>query len=319
MSWKSSFLIIAILITGCREEKTPSVPVTETRLVEERYANPYSLIEVSELVRISGQEGLKIIDFRPRPGFEKGHITGALPIWRTDIEDKNKNIKGMIAPRKHMEDLLSGLGISPEDTLVVYDDQGGLDAARFWWVMQVYGFEQVRILNGGLNSWKQQQLPLSTEYTTPMPKDFRLEGPGDSFMRIERDSVLALLGSTGMTLIDTRTSDEYSGKRQKQGAQMAGRIPGSMSIDWAHSIWYNGDKTFRSVKELKKIYGRLPGDRDSLIITYCHSGVRSAHTSFVLTQLLGYKQVLNYDGSWLEWSSHNGSPAEKDSITSILN
>jgi thiosulfate/3-mercaptopyruvate sulfurtransferase len=184
--------------------------------------------------------------------------------------------------------------------------------------LQVYGFDKTRLLNGGLQNWEIQEGPLDTLYTALPPKTFRFESPGKPSLKISRDSVLALLNNPQWTLIDTRTADEYSGKRQKEGARAAGRIPGSMNIDWAEAVHYNKDMTFRSVEDLKKKYRRLPEDREQPIIAYCHSGVRSAHTSFVLTQLLGYNQVHNYDGSWLEWSTFANAPIEKDSVTSIL-
>ncbi|MCO5725814.1 sulfurtransferase [Robiginitalea marina] len=318
MRWSSSILIIILLLGSCRQQEAVA-PVAETAVQPGAYAHPASLVSVDELVRLSGHKHLKVIDFRQREAFDQGHIPGALPMWRSDIEARDQATPGLVASGEALEALLSGLGISPEDTLVVYDDQGGPDAARFWWAMRLYGFEQVRLLNGGLQAWQGEGLPLNAAYTAPSPANFRFAGAGDPSLRIEKDTLLGLLGSPEWALIDTRTHEEYSGKRQKDGALAAGHIPGSLHIDWAESVRYNGDKTFRTPEELAKIYQDLPADRDGLIVTYCHSGVRSAHTSFVLTQLLGYTRVRNYDGSWLEWSSTPGLPIEKDSLTSILN
>ena len=318
MYWKSSFLVLILLLGSCRDKEAAPVVENELDAREEVYFNPRSLIEAPELMQIVGGEHIKVIDFRNRSDFDKGHIPGALPMWRTDIEDREAPVPGLTASREAMETLLSNLGISSEDTLVVYDDRGCVDAARLWWVLQVYGFDKTRLLNGGLRAWESQKGPVSSQYTSLPPQPFRFEGPGRPSMRIGKDSVLALLGNPGWALIDTRTPDEYSGKRQKEGARAAGRIPGSINIDWAEAIHYNKDMSFRSAEDLSKKYRRLPEDHGQPIIVYCHSGVRSAHTSFVLTQLLGYTQVHNYDGSWLEWSTFAGAPIEKDSITSIL-
>ena len=320
MYWRSSILVFLFLLTACRDkEATP--PVVEEAPVQlaAGYYNPHALIEPTELMNLEGKEHISIIDFRKREDFDKGHIPGAIPIWRTDIEDRDAPVRGLIASREAMESLLSGLGISSEDTLVVYDDRGGVDAARLWWVLQVYGFDKTRLLNGGLQHWESQNGPLSTDHTSFPPKTFRFEGPGRPSLRIEKDRVLALLDNPEWLLIDTRSADEYSGKRQKEGAAAAGRIPGSINIDWAEAVHYHKDMTFRSVEDLRKKYRRIPENPDQPIIAYCHSGVRSAHTSFVLTQLLGYQEVHNYDGSWLEWSTFAGAPIEKDSVTSILN
>jgi thiosulfate/3-mercaptopyruvate sulfurtransferase len=124
---------------------------------------------------------------------------------------------------------------------------------------------------------------------------------------------------TNKTLIvDSRSDDEFTGKRQKEGATKGGRIPNSKSIDWAKAVNYNGDKKLKSEVDLEKIYAELGASKNDTIIAYCHSGVRSAHTTFVLTQLLGYKNVKNYDGSWTEWSQFDDLPSVQDSITTII-
>ena len=318
MYWKSSILVFLLLLASCKEKEAAPTVEDSPVLVAEGYFNPLALAEPADLVKMSGKQHVKIIDFRKREDFDKGHIPGAIPMWRTDIEDRDAPVRGLIAPREAMESLLSGLGISSQDTLVIYDDRGGVDAARLWWILQVYGFDKTRLLNGGLQHWEKQNGLVDSGYTALPPQPFRFEGPGKPSLRIEKDRVLALLDNPKWTLIDTRSADEYSGKRQKEGARAAGRIPGSINIDWAEAVHYHKDMTFRSVEDLRKKYRRLPKDPGQPIIAYCHSGVRSAHTSFVLTQLLGYDQVHNYDGSWLEWSTFAGAPIEKDSVTSIL-
>ena len=224
----------------------------------------------------------------------------------------------MMAAKTEVEKLLSTSGISSRDTLILYDDNGDVNAARLWWVLKAYGFEQVRLLNGGWQSWQVQEGEISTSYTPGPNATFRFPNGDALHIRITKDSLYSLLEKEHWTLIDARTTHEHSGKRRKKGAEMAGRIPGSLHIDWADAVDYYGTKKFRSPEELQNVYNGLPTNRDSPIVVYCHSGVRSAHTYFVLTQLLGYTRVYNYDGSWLEWSSLERAPIEKDSITSIL-
>ena len=124
---------------------------------------------------------------------------------------------------------------------------------------------------------------------------------------------------TNTLILDTRTIDEFTGERQKRGAMKGGRIPNSIHIDWSDAINYEGDKKLKRIIDLETIYNQLKTDKNNPVIVYCHSGVRSAHTTFVLTQLLGYKNVKNYDGSWIEWSYFDDLPFKKDSITLIKN
>ncbi len=318
MCWRSSFIILALFLFSCKGKEPEATVVEGSMESVDAYFNPGALVEPAELMAMAGNAQIKIIDFREQEAYEKGHIPGAIRLWRSDIEDASQPVRGMIAPREKMESLFSNRGIDSADTLILYDDHAGVNAARLWWVLQVYGHDNVRMLNGGLKKWEALKGPFSVEEIHYPQTNFHFKGDGAPSLRIERDSLLSLLDETGWTLVDVRTPDEYSGKRMKAGAKAAGRIPGSVHADWADGIRFHGDHTFRTVKELKRIYKRLPEDKNSPIVTYCHSGVRSAHTTFVLTQLLGYQQVHNYDGSWLEWSSFEGAPLETDSLTTIM-
>ena len=308
MSWKSNFFVVVLLVlASCKQEAEPLVL---------KYYNEEALIEVAELNRIRESEGIKIIDFRRRADFDAGHIPNSLPMWRSDIEDEAFPGMGLMAPAEVVASLLSERGISTDDLLILYDDQANCDAARLWWVLQVYGFNRVRLLNGGLQAWQAAGGKTTEEYTQMQPQQFYFEGPSHEEMKISKEDLRAVLGDKNWAILDARTTDEYCGKRQKKGAARAGRIPGSLHLDWAKAVHYNEDKTFRSPEELEKIYGELK--KEANIVAYCHSGVRSAHTSFVLSELLGYRQVRNYDGSWIEWSADPEAPITQDSITTLF-
>jgi thiosulfate/3-mercaptopyruvate sulfurtransferase len=332
MFWRNNLLVLLILTAACRgrEDAAMDSPrnhpdslqgvVASGNSTENAtdYAHPLALIEAGELLAFQKNEHVRIIDFREREIFDKGHVPQAIPIWRSDIEDHTHHVEGMMATKPEMEKLFSSLGISAQDTLIVYDDQAGVNAARLWWVLKTYGFNQVRLLNGGFQSWQQQQGPVSSFYETLPAQRFVFPAEDAPHLKIDKDSLHALMKLKHWTLVDARTADEHSGKRLKKGAKSAGRIPGSLNIDWADAVDYHGTKKFRTADQLQTIYKGLPQNKNNPVVVYCHSGVRSAHTSFVLTQLLGYTRVYNYDGSWLEWSASEGAPIEKDSATLIL-
>jgi thiosulfate/3-mercaptopyruvate sulfurtransferase len=275
---------------------------------------PNYIIEQDEFLKTYQNKNIKIIDFSKPEVYAKRHVAGALNIWRTDIEDASYPYGGMIGSKEQLEALFSNLGITNSDTLLVYDDKGLCDAARFWWVLQNYGFTNFRMLNGGLLDWQEKGNELTKEQPTIAKSNFTFKGKEKDEYSIDKEQVfLAMLANK--TIIDTRTENEFSGKTQKKGAFKAGRIPNSKLIDWTRAIDYHGSKKIKSKEELEKIYNTLGVAKNDTIIVYCHSGVRSAHTSFILTQVLGYKNVFNYDGSWTEWSYFDDYPFEKDSIT----
>lgn len=314
--------LLWVLVCACNLNKKPDAGL-ETEVITQMDSDYYStkhLIEVEALEGLLDRSTIKIIDFRRKEAYERGHIPGALPMWRHQIEDTSYAYGGMMASREQMERLLSRLGVRNRDTLVVYDDRGSCDAARLWWILANYDFDSVKIVNGGLDAWKEINGAISTENTEMVAARFTLPKQSSLKYLATKEDVLGLLAEKSRRLIiDSRTEDEFSGKRQKKGAHTGGRIPGSIWIDWADCMDFDETKKFKSYEALSQIYKDFEVDQEQAIVAYCHSGVRSAHTTFVLTQLLGHKNVRNYDGSWTEWSVFEEYPVEKDSITTILN
>ncbi|WP_223033426.1 sulfurtransferase [Hanstruepera marina] len=306
MNWRISSMLFAFILVSCLKNE----PQTSA---DER--SPY-LIEADELQLVINQPHIKIIDFRKSEVYKEEHIAGALNLWRNDIEDASYDYKGMMASKAHIEKLFGNMGISHNDTLIVYDDIGLCDASRLWWLLQNYDFVNVKLLHGGISSWKLQGGAVTTKIPKVEKATFKLgENPSMAYYAT-KDEVLHSLTKNTLVL-DTRTANEFTGFEQKVGAFKAGRIPSSIHIDWANAINYNGDGRFKPYKELELAYKTLNVTKDHPIIVYCHSGVRSAHTTFVLTQLLGYENVKNYDGSWTEWSYFDHLPFETDSTTEI--
>ena len=308
MNWKINSILFLLVLTACKHENV--VVLAEVK-------NAY-LIDALELKAIANQPNIKIIDFRKKEIYTKEHITGALNLWRTDIEDDTYAYGGMMASKAQIETVFSNLGIKTNDTLVIYDDNGLCDSARLWWLLQNYDFTNVKLLHGGLQSWKDINGEVSSKAPSVIEAVFKLNENTKMKYYVSKEEVQDAI-KNNVTILDTRTRDEFSGKRQKNGASKGGRIPNSTHIDWAEAINQADGNRIKPLQDLETIYNTLNIKKDDPIILYCHSGVRSAHTTFVLTQLLGYKNVKNYDGSWTEWSYFNNLPIEKDSITLIKN
>jgi len=308
MFWKISIILYLLIISACKHEKA-----NDFEKVEATY-----LIEANELKGIAQQPNIKIIDFRKKEIYENEHIVGALNIWRTNIEDTTYPYSGIMASKTQIESLFGQLGITTDDTIIVYDDNGLCEASRLWWILQNYDFKNIKLLHGGISEWKSNNGQVTTQIPKVNTAVFKLTKHPKMQYYVSKEQVSDALNSN-VVILNTRTSEEFSGKRQKKGATKAGRIPNSIHIDWAETINYNGNKHLKSLKELEIIYSELNIKKNDSIIVYCHSGVRSAHTTFVLTQLLGYKHVKNYDGSWTEWSYFNDLPINGNNITLIKN
>jgi thiosulfate/3-mercaptopyruvate sulfurtransferase len=215
----------------------------------------------------------------------------------------------MMASKLKMENLFSNLGIRNDNYLVLYDNRGSCDAARLWWILDYYGFQNIALLNGGLKEWVKED-SLSNESPTGNKSEFKLSKENFNERTISLEEFYNAINDSSLVIIDSRSSEEYSGDQLKKGAFDKGRIPGSINIDWTEAINYD-EGTFKTREEIKDIYAAKGIDSTSNVVVYCHSGVRSAHTTFVLTEILGYKNVKNYDGSWIQWS-YLKLPIERD-------
>lgn len=297
--------LIVLLSFACKEGNDPkhdTASVFSSRLLK----CTDSIFEENE------NSGIKYIDFRKPEEYSTGHIYGAINIWRTDITDTTKEYGGIRLSRIGLEKLLSKKGIQSEDTLIVYDNRGSADAARFWWIMKLNNFNTVFILDGGLKCYEEAGGIMAHKPLNFKASRFRFPKSAASPILIEKEELFSKMLSRdkGLHLVDVRTADEYQGTTKKAGALKPGRIPGSIHIDWAEAVDYGHTNRFRTIEELEHIYKKIGASKEDTIIVYCHSGVRSSHTSFVLTELLGYKNVRNYDGSWIEWSFFEQHPIE---------
>jgi thiosulfate/3-mercaptopyruvate sulfurtransferase len=259
------------------------------------------------------QDGsIRIVEVDENPAlYRDGHIPGAVGFdWRLDLQDPVR--RSFLSPEEFGK-LFGSRGISNEHQIILYGDRNNWFAAYTYWYLKYYGHDNVKLLNGPRERWISQHRPITTEQPNFEPATF-VARPGDESIRAKRDEVLAALGN-GHVLVDVRSPQEYSGELvampgyEDEGAQRAGHIPGAKSIPWAQAVTEDG--TFKSADELSDLYGGKDVLNGDPIIAYCRIGERSAHTWFVLHELLGQPDVKNYDGSWTEWGNLIDVPIEK--------
>jgi thiosulfate/3-mercaptopyruvate sulfurtransferase len=243
--------------------------------------------------------------------YDTGHIPGAVMIdWHQDQQDPL--IRDFI-DKAQFETLMSSRGISNDTTVVFYGDRNNWYAAYTFWLFKMYGHRDIRLMNGGRAKWEAEERPLTTE-KPDLPATEYTAQEVDYSIRAFREQVLAQVQAE-LPLIDVRSPDEYTGKvthmanYPQENAQRGGHVPTARNIPWSTAA--NADGTFKSAAELQEIYGSRGITGHQPVISYCRIGERSAHTWFVLSQLLGYTDVRNYDGSWTEWGSLVRAPIEQ--------
>ncbi|MFE5671833.1 sulfurtransferase [Agromyces sp. NPDC056523] len=268
------------------------------------YTHPERLVTTDWLAERLGRPGLVVVESDEDVLlYETGHIPGAVKVdWHTELNDP---VVRDYLTGEQFASLLGSKGIARDATVVIYGDKNNWWAAYALWVFTLFGHEDVRLLDGGRDKWIVEGRPLTTEPATVVPVEYPVVERDDSTVRAFKEDVLAHLGKP---LIDVRSPEEYTGARTsapaypEEGALRAGHIPTAASVPWARAAAEDG--TFRSRAELEAIYRDEVGlQDDDEVIAYCRIGERSSHTWFVLTHLLGFEHVRNYDGSWTEWGS----------------
>ncbi|MEU8265528.1 sulfurtransferase [Sphaerisporangium sp. NPDC049002] len=241
--------------------------------------------------------------------YDKGHIRGAVKIdWKKDLQDP---VRRDFVDREGFQALLSARGIGNEDTVVLYGGNNNWFAAYAYWYFKLYGHENVRLLDGGRKKWELDSRELVTDVPARPETQYAAKDQ-DLSLRAFRDDVVAAIGK--LNLVDVRSPDEFSGKLlapahlPQEAAQRGGHIPTARNVPWSKAA--NDDGTFRSDEELRTLYAGEGVDFDKDTIAYCRIGERSAHTWFVLHEILGQANVKNYDGSWTEYGSLVGVPIE---------
>jgi len=243
--------------------------------------------------------------------YEEGHAPGAVGFnWTSQLQDQTR--RDIIA-KEQLEQLLSNAGVSNDDTIVLYGDNNNWFAAYAFWLLEMYGHKDVKLMDGGRKKWVDENRPTTKDAPSPQKASYKAQEPKKE-LRAKRDEVLAALGNQKNALVDVRSPAEYSGEIMAppglaETAQRTGHIPGAANVPWAQAVAEDG--TFKSPEELEKLYGTKGVTKDKDVIAYCRIGERSSHTWFALKHLLGYPNVKNYDGSWTEYGSLIDVPIEK--------
>ena len=256
---------------------------------------------------------IRVVEVDENPAlYAEAHIPGAIGFdWKKDLQDQVK--RDFLGPDEFGE-LFGSRGVSNDHTIVLYGDRNNWFAAYTFWYLKYYGHDNVKLVNGPREKWISEGRPTTSDVPHYEAQKFNA-AEGDESIRAYRAEVLDALDQ-GTSLVDVRSPQEYSGELiamagyEQEGAQRAGHIPGAASVPWAQSVQEDG--TFKSAEELNELYGSKGVTNGEPIIAYCRIGERSAHTWFVLHELLGEGDVKNYDGSWTEWGNLVGVPIEKD-------
>jgi len=283
-------------------------------ITQKGYARPESLVSTEWLAQHLDDPDIRILESDEDVLlYDTGHIPGAQKIdWHEDLN--SPLVRDYIA-QNEFERLLRSKGISESSTVVFYGDKNNWWAAYAYWVFSLFGFTNGRLLDGGRIKWEQEGRTMTTDVPSYPSTEFeslpRNDEPIRAFFNEVRDHADA-----GRPLVDVRSPDEYSGAKThmpdypQEGTLRGGHIRGALSVPWARAA--NSDGTFKSADELRAIYEKEQGlSPDDDVVTYCRIGERSSHTWFVLTHLLGYPRVRNYDGSWTEWGNAVRAPIEK--------
>lgn len=278
--------------------------------VRQVYANPAALVSTDWVADHLDDPKVRLIEVDvDTTAYDQGHIPGAVGLnWSTQLSDQ---VRRDIPTREAWERLFGEAGVSADTRLVFYGDNNNWFAAYAYWVTKMYGHRDVALMNGGRKKWELERRPMTTEEPVIQRCSYQARGPDLTYRAFLEDVKLFVGAPAGKALVDVRSPAEYSGEiiappGLSETAQRCGHIPGAQNVPWGQAA--NEDGTFKSPDELWQLYSGKRITPDNEVIAYCRIGERSSHTWFVLTELLGYPHVKNYDGSWTEWGSVIGVP-----------
>jgi thiosulfate/3-mercaptopyruvate sulfurtransferase len=279
------------------------------------YAHPEVLVSTEWVAANLNDPKIRLVESNEdQLLYKSGHIPGAVEIdW---VRDLNDPLRRDYISRPAFEELMSRIGASADTTLIFYGDKNNWWATYAFWIFQLFGHTSAKIMDGGRLKWEKEGRTLTKDVPVPTPVKYQARERNDGELRAFREQVLAHT-KAGLPLIDVRSPEEFTGERlhmenyPNEGALRGGHIPGARNVPWARAV-NPEDGTFKSAAQLREIYEKEKGLRPKDdVVVYCRIGERSSHSWFVLSYLLGYEKVRNYDGSWTEWGNSVGVPIER--------
>ncbi len=279
----------------------------------ENYAHPEVLVTTDWLAEHMEDKDMRLVEVDVDTSmYEKGHLPGAIAFdWTTQLCDQ---VRRDIIDKEQFEDLMSHSGIGNDTAVALYGDNNNWFAAYCFWLMKMYGHEDVFLMNGGRKKWEMEKRPMTTENSEVIQSVYKVRKFDDS-IRADREIIFHALKKNNRLLVDVRSREEFTGEviappGMTETAQRGGHIPGAINVPWSMAV--NEDGTFKSRDDLTDLYETTYGmNHRKEAIAYCRIGERSSHTWFVLKYLMGYPRVRNYDGSWTEWGNLISAPIEK--------
>jgi thiosulfate/3-mercaptopyruvate sulfurtransferase len=309
-----SICSVALLCVGpacgggeTESETTTGTPEPAEASVGDRGYAPSARLVTTEWVQAHLEDStVLLIDLRPREEYDAGHIPGAahLPAKETFQADDARGVPGMLPGGAHIARALGSIGATPGTTLVLYDDEKSRWSARAIWALSVYKHADARLMDGAWKLWKVEGRPATDSVPTRSPTDYAFRGPPDTSIVATWSDVVASIDDPATVVCDARSAAEYEG--QSVRAARSGHVPGSVLVEWSQAVGETG--AFLPADDLRALYETAGVTSDHVTLALCQSGVRAAHTWFVLNDLLGYENVRMYDGSWVEYGNREDSP-----------
>ena len=301
-----TLVLVSTVLGACATPLTPVADTSVEPVTIDAYAKPEVLVDTAWVQEHLEDPSVRLIHAGNAEDYAAGHIPGAVNVnVGQDMTNPEDSTQGQILTQDALSALLSQLGVTADTTVVFYDNNNNLQSARAYWVLKYYQHDDVRIYNGGLKKWTAEGQELVTDEVVVTPTEYVAQDP-DLAIRTTTEYVLERIDDENVVMCDTRNAEEFAGTDVR--AARGGHIPGAINVEWVYAVAEDG--TFKDAQSLYDLYTEAGFVPDKEIITYCQTGVRGAHTWFVLRELLGFPDVRNYDGSWEEYGNRTDTPID---------